>query len=61
MRGQVDSERYPVVAVETYLQVSRNHNDRSRLPENRGRLQEVMHSKRTRATKGLDQYAEWRA
>ena len=32
-------------------------NDRSRLPENQKRLQELIHSKRTRATLGLDQYA----
>ena len=56
MRGQVDSERYPVVAVETYLQVSRNHNDRSRLPENQKRLHELLQSNRVRATLGLDQY-----
>jgi len=53
----VDSERYPVVAVETYLQVSRNHNDRSRLPENQKRLHELLQSNRVRATLGLDQYA----
>jgi hypothetical protein len=57
MRGPVDSECYPVVAVETYLQVSRNHNDRSRLPENQRRLRELIHSNRVRATLGLDQYA----
>ena len=32
-------------------------NDRSRLPENQIRLQEVLHSDRVRARRGLDQYA----
>jgi len=32
-------------------------NDRSRLPENRRRLDELLHSTRTRAQRGLDQYA----
>jgi len=31
-------------------------NDRSRLPENRRRLTDLMHSTRTRAERGLDQY-----
>jgi hypothetical protein len=56
MRGQVDSERYPVVAVETYLQVSRNHNGRSRRPEKEKRLHELLQSNGVRATLGLDQY-----
>jgi glycosyltransferase involved in cell wall biosynthesis len=33
-------------------------NDRSRLPENQKRLQALLHSERTRATQGLDRYAD---
>ena len=35
-------------------------NDRSRLPENQRRLQELIHSKRIRAELGLDQHLEGR-
>ena len=56
MRGRVQ-QNSTVVALETYLQVSRNHNDRGRLPENQRRLQELIHSKRTWASLGVDQYA----
>jgi len=44
------------VSVDTYLQVSGSQNDRSRLPENQRRLDELLHSNRVAAILGLDQY-----
>ena len=44
------------VSADTYLQVSGSRDDRSRLPENRKRLDELLHSNRVAATLGLDQY-----
>ena len=44
------------VSADTYLQVSGSQNDRSRLPDNQRRLDELLHSKRVGAMLGIDQY-----
>jgi len=44
------------VSANTYLQVSGSQNDRSRLPENQRRLDELLRSNRVAAVLGLDQY-----